>query len=63
LPNRPTYPNSTLLKTHARNKLPLPPQVSAIDSCLREPQGRNKCATVQGEFGEEPSSGSFGGLF
>jgi len=26
--------------------------VSAIDTCLREPQGRAKCVTVQGEFGE-----------
>ncbi|GBF99806.1 hypothetical protein Rsub_12559 [Raphidocelis subcapitata] len=37
--------------------------VSAIDSCLREPQGRNKCSAVQGEFGEESSSGKAGKLF
>lgn len=28
------------------------PQVSAIDSCLREEPGRAKCSKVQGEFGE-----------
>lgn len=27
-------------------------QVSAIDTCLREPQGRAKCATVQAPFDE-----------
>lgn len=39
--------------------------VSAIDSCLREPSGRNKCATVQGEFDADvPSAGAKkGGLF
>jgi hypothetical protein len=35
-------------------------QVSAIDTCAREPQGRLKCAQVQGELGEAPSSGPFG---
>ena len=34
--------------------------VSAIDSCFREDSGRNKCAKIQSEFGEEPSSGSSG---
>ncbi|GLC52385.1 hypothetical protein PLESTB_000623300 [Pleodorina starrii] len=34
--------------------------VSAIDTCLREEPGRFKCSTVQGEFGEQPSSGPFG---
>jgi hypothetical protein len=37
--------------------------VSAIDTCLREEPGRSKCAQVQGELGQEPSSGSFGGFF
>jgi len=37
--------------------------VSAIDSCLREPQGRAKCSKIQSEFGEEPSSGEFGKKF
>lgn len=39
--------------------------VSAIDTCLREPPGRFKCATVQGEFDGslKDSSGKFGGLF
>lgn len=37
--------------------------VSAIDTCLREPPGRNKCATVQGELGEEPGSKSFNKMF
>ena len=36
---------------------PLHVQVSAIDFCFREPVGRNQCAKVQGELGEEPSSG------
>uniref|UniRef100_A0A7S3VPW7 TPM domain-containing protein n=1 Tax=Dunaliella tertiolecta TaxID=3047 RepID=A0A7S3VPW7_DUNTE len=31
--------------------------VSAIDTCLREPQGRFKCTQVQGEFGEKDSKG------
>ena len=37
----------------------MPPhiQVSAIDFCFREPVGRNQCAKIQGELGEEPSSG------
>ncbi len=38
-------------------------QVSAIDTCLREPQGRNKCSTVQARFGEQDSSGPIGKLF
>lgn len=37
--------------------------VSAIDTCLREPSGRAKCANVQGALGEEPTSGKFGKLF
>ncbi|KAG2453244.1 hypothetical protein HYH02_002567 [Chlamydomonas schloesseri] len=37
--------------------------VSAIDSCLREEPGRFKCSTVQGDFGEKPSSGPFGKAF
>ena len=37
--------------------------VSAIDSCFREDSGRNKCAKIQSEFGEEPSSGKFGKAF
>ena len=37
--------------------------VSAIDSCFREDSGRNKCAKIQSEFGEEPSSGKFGKTF
>ena len=42
--------------------MPLP-TVSAIDPCLREPSGKLKCANVQGELGEEPSSGQFGKFF
>ncbi|CAG9465323.1 unnamed protein product [Pedinophyceae sp. YPF-701] len=34
--------------------------VSAIDTCLREPEGPGKCSKVQGEFGEAPSSGKIG---
>jgi hypothetical protein len=34
--------------------------VSAINTCLREPAGRFKCVNVQGELGEEPTSGKFG---
>ena len=37
--------------------------VSAIDACFREDSGRNKCAKIQSEFGEEPSSGKFGKKF
>ena len=37
--------------------------VSEIDSCFREDSGRNKCAKIQSEFGEEPSSGKFGKAF
>ncbi|GAX81128.1 hypothetical protein CEUSTIGMA_g8562.t1 [Chlamydomonas eustigma] len=37
--------------------------VSAVDSCLREEPGRFKCSKVQGELGEEPSSGGFGKFF
>ncbi|MEW5303892.1 MAG: hypothetical protein WDW36_006543 [Sanguina aurantia] len=33
--------------------------VSAIDTCLREEPGRLKCATVQGELGEEATSGPY----
>lgn len=38
-------------------------QVSAIDTCLREPVGRGQCSLIQGDFGEEPSSGPFGKFF
>ena len=34
--------------------------VSAIDTCFREEPGKLKCQKVQGELGEEPSSGKFG---
>ena len=34
--------------------------VSAIDTCFREDPGKLKCAKIQGELGEEPSSGKFG---
>ena len=34
--------------------------VSAIDTCFREEPGKLKCSKVQGELGEEPSSGKFG---
>jgi hypothetical protein len=37
--------------------------VSAIDACLREEPGRFKCSKVQGELGEQASSGQFGKLF
>ena len=37
--------------------------VAAINTCLREPPGRFQCSKIQGEFGEEASSGRFGGLF
>eukprot|EP00884_Botryococcus_braunii_P001185 jgi/Botrbrau1/11067/Bobra.0302s0009.1 len=37
--------------------------VSAIDTCLREPIGRGQCSLIQGEFGEEASSGPFGKFF
>lgn len=37
--------------------------VSAIDFCFREPVGRNQCAKIQGELGEEPSSGFLGKTF
>jgi len=37
--------------------------VSAIDTCLREPQGRSKCSNVQGAFGEKDTSGKFGSFF
>lgn len=37
--------------------------VSAIDTCLREEPGRFKCSNVQGELGEQASSGSFGKFF
>lgn len=40
--------------------------VNAIDTCLREPQGRAKCSQVQGELEEvsipAPSSGGFFGF-
>lgn len=37
--------------------------VSAIDSCFREPIGKFQCAKIQGELGEESSSGGFGKFF
>jgi hypothetical protein len=37
--------------------------VSAINWCLREPPGRTKCATIQGELGEAATSGKFGKMF
>jgi len=37
--------------------------VSAVDTCLREEPGRFKCSKIQGDLGEEPSSGSFGKFF
>ena len=38
-------------------------QVSAIDTCAREPIGATQCSKIQGEFGEEPSSGVLGKAF
>lgn len=38
-------------------------QVNAIDFCVREPIGKNQCSKIQGEFGEEPSSGKIGKFF
>ena len=40
-----------------------PVQVGAIDTCAREPVGRTQCSKIQGEFGEEPSSGALGKAF
>ncbi|KAK9807339.1 hypothetical protein WJX73_003143 [Symbiochloris irregularis] len=37
--------------------------VSAIDFCAREPMGRDQCQKIQGEMGEEPSSGKLGKFF
>lgn len=37
--------------------------VSAINTCLREPSGKLKCANVQGELGEQATSGKFGKMF
>ncbi|KAK9839595.1 hypothetical protein WJX84_003511 [Apatococcus fuscideae] len=37
--------------------------VGAIDTCAREPVGRTQCSKIQGEFGEEPSSGALGKAF
>ena len=37
--------------------------VSAIDTCFREDPGKLKCSKIQGDFGEEPSSGKFGKAF
>ena len=34
-----------------------------VAACFREDSGRNKCAKIQSEFGEEPSSGKFGKKF
>lgn len=38
-------------------------QVSAIDFCAREPMGRDQCQKIQGELGEEASSGKLGKFF
>lgn len=38
-------------------------QVSAIDTCFREPPGKLQCSKIQGTFDEEPSSGGFGKFF
>lgn len=38
-------------------------QVSAIDTCAREPVSKLQCSQIQGEFGEEPSSGILGKKF
>lgn len=38
-------------------------QVSAIDTCFREPVGRLQCSQIQGEEGEEKSSGPLGRAF
>lgn len=37
--------------------------VSAIDTCAREPVSKLQCSQIQGEFGEEPSSGILGKKF
>ncbi|KAK9825749.1 hypothetical protein WJX74_004261 [Apatococcus lobatus] len=37
--------------------------VSAIDTCAREPVSRLQCSKIQGEFGEESSSGALGKAF
>lgn len=37
--------------------------VSAINTCLREPAGKLKCANIQSEMGEAPTSGRFGKMF
>lgn len=37
--------------------------VSAINTCLREPPGRLQCSKIQGDLGEEASSGKFGKFF
>ena len=52
-----TAPSSTGRRTARRRASPS--AVSAIDACFREDPGKLKCAKVQGEFGEEPSSGKF----
>eukprot|EP00199_Chlamydomonas_sp_CCMP681_P005369 CAMPEP_0119107750 /NCGR_PEP_ID=MMETSP1180-20130426/11581_1 /TAXON_ID=3052 ORGANISM="Chlamydomonas cf sp, Strain CCMP681" /NCGR_SAMPLE_ID=MMETSP1180 /ASSEMBLY_ACC=CAM_ASM_000741 /LENGTH=241 /DNA_ID=CAMNT_0007093287 /DNA_START=30 /DNA_END=755 /DNA_ORIENTATION=+ len=57
-----TYGNAFYLKENGEAEAILN-AVSAIDTCLREPQGRTKCASVQKTFGEKPSSGAFGKVF
>lgn len=37
--------------------------VSAIDTCLREPEGPKKCTTVQGEFDEDVAPKEKKGIF
>ena len=38
-------------------------QVSAIDTCFREPVGRQQCSQIQGTMEEGKSSGPFGSFF
>ena len=41
----------------------LPLQVSAIDTCFREPVGRLQCSQIQGDMDEGKSSGPLGKAF
>ncbi len=56
------YGNTFYWKEHGESASILD-AVSAVDTCLREEPGRFKCSKVQGELGEEPSSGSIGKFF
>ena len=38
-------------------------QVSAIDTCFREPVGRQQCSKIQGTMEEGASSGPLGKAF